>query len=559
MDLQRLFLYIALALLLFLVWDAWQRDYNPARQAQPTAAQQPETPAATGPTPPTDVPSGIPSPAVPAGATGTPSTSAAPARQQATVSVHTDTLQVSISLDGGDIVEADLLKYPVSLEARDQPFRLLQEGPQGVYVAQSGLLGPDAPDHHALYSSPSTSYELAPGEDQLTVALHWDGPNGLKVTKLFTFQRGDYLIKVQFKIENGSTAPWAGRMYAQLQRTQSLGETQSRFGTYTYTGAAISGPEKLYEKVNFDEMAKQNLSRDVAGGWVAMIQHYFVSAWVPPQTQTNHYYTNVLKDSGHYIIGTVTQPIEVAPGQSGELAAGLFAGPKLQNRLEQIAKGLDLTVDYGWLWFIAQPIFWLLKAIHGLVGNWGWAIVLVTVVVKAAFYHLSATSYRSMANMRRVQPRLTAIRERYAGDKQRLNQAMMDLYKTEKINPLGGCLPIAVQIPVFIALYWVLLESVELRQAPFILWIVDLSTKDPYFVLPLLMGITMFIQQKLNPAPPDPIQAKVMMTLPFIFTVFFAFFPAGLVLYWLVNNTLSIAQQWNITRNIERSVKPASN
>ena len=328
-------------------------------------------------------------------------------------------------------------------------------------------------------------------------------------------------------------------------------------GTSAYTGGAISSPEKRYEKITFDAMTEQPLSRDVQGGWVAMIQHYFVSAWVPGQQESNHLYTKALPDE-RFIIGLVEPTVQVPPGATGTLDAELYMGPKDQTRLEQIATGLDLTVDYGWLWFIAQPLFWLLKWFHHLVGNWGVAIILVTLLIKLAFYKLSATSYRSMANMRRMAPKMQDLKQRYAGDREKLNHAMMELYKKEKINPLGGCLPIVVQIPVFIALYWMLLESVELRQAPFFLWIHDLSVMDPYYVLPLLMGVSMFIQQRLNPAPPDPIQAKVMMALPFVFTVFFAFFPAGLVLYWFVNNLISIAQQWFITRRIEQGVASAT-
>ena len=322
----------------------------------------------------------------------------------------------------------------------------------------------------------------------------------------------------------------------------------------TNANAAVSSPDKRYEKIPFDDMAQQDISRDVPGGWAAMIQHYFISAWIPPRDATNHFYTKALPGE-RYLVGLAGPTREVAPGSVADLGLELYMGPKNQDRLAQIADGLDLTVDYGWLWFIAQPLFWLLKWLHKLVGNWGWAIVLVTVLIKLAFYHLSATSYRSMANMRRMAPRLQSLKERYGDDKQRLNQAMMELYKKEKINPLGGCLPILVQIPVFIALYWVLLESVEMRQAPFILWIEDLSIKDPYFVLPLIMGVSMYIQQKLNPAPPDPMQAKIMMSLPFVFTIFFAFFPSGLVLYWVVNNILSISQQWYITRKIEAGEK----
>jgi YidC/Oxa1 family membrane protein insertase len=311
-------------------------------------------------------------------------------------------------------------------------------------------------------------------------------------------------------------------------------------------------PEEKYEKVSFDDMRSQKLERQVTDGWIAMIQHYFMSAWIPPRSEPETFYTNVLGDA-RYIIGSYSDPVTIAADGSHAFQQQLFVGPKLQDTLASIAPGLELAVDYGWLTILAEPIFWLLDQIHSVVGNWGWAIIILTILIKAAFYKLSETSYKSMANMRKFTPRIQALKDRYGDDKQRLNQAMMEIYKKEKINPLGGCLPIVVQIPVFIALYWVLLESVELRDAPFALWIQNLSEPDPFFVLPLIMGVSMFIQQKLNPAPPDPIQAKVMMSLPFVFTVFFAFFPAGLVLYWVVNNILSIAQQWYITRKIEQA------
>ena len=322
---------------------------------------------------------------------------------------------------------------------------------------------------------------------------------------------------------------------------------------YTYTGSVYYNEEAKFEKVDFDEMEDNRLSVDSKGGWIAMIQHYFLSAWVPVQDADYRIYTlsNVKVNPATYTVGQLSATRVVAAGGDTEFSSQLFVGPKLVNRLEEIAPGLDLTVDYGVLTFLSKPLYWLLSWYHGFVGNWGVAIILLTFTIKAVFYKLSETSYRSMAKMRKVSPRLKTLKERYGDDRQKMNQAMMELYKTEKINPMGGCLPILVQIPVFIALYWALLESVDLRQAPFFFWIEDLSVKDPFFVLPLLMGISMIIQQKLNPPPPDPIQAKVMMALPFVFTIFFAFFPAGLVLYWVVNNVLSITQQYIITKRIE--------
>jgi YidC/Oxa1 family membrane protein insertase len=337
-------------------------------------------------------------------------------------------------------------------------------------------------------------------------------------------------------------------MYGQFQRSE-VARQGGLFRTYTYTGGVISGEEKPYEKIDFSDMRDVDLKRSETGGWIAMIQHYFTSAWVPSAEARNYYYSKAVAED-RFVLGVMTPEVSLAPQASGDVLLKLYAGPKVQERLKALSPHLERTVDYGWLWFIAEPLFWLLTWLHGFIGNWGFSIIILTMLIKLAFFHLSAASYKSMARMRKLQPRVMDLRDRFAGDKQKLNQAMMELYKKEKINPLGGCLPILVQIPVFISLYWVLLESVSLRQAPFILWIHDLSVHDPYFVLPLLMGITMFAQQKLNPAPPDPMQARIMMALPFVFTFLFLFFPSGLVLYWFVNNLLSIAQQWVITRKI---------
>jgi len=423
-----------------------------------------------------------------------------------------------------------------------------------MFVAQSGLIGSDPnsmPTHEALFESETTNYRLQPEDSNLKVELTWTDPSGTQVRKRFSFERGSYLITTTQEILNGTEAPLVARDYNQLQRTALNDPNATRF-VYTYTGGVYYSPEDKYKKVTFEQMGQQKLDRAVTDGWIAMIQHYFMAAWIPPQGGEETFYTNVL-DGPRYIIGKYSPSVSIAPGATHAFENRLFVGPKLQDTLAKIAPGLELTVDYGWLTVLAQPIHWLLAKIHGVIGNWGWSIIVLTILIKLAFYKLSETSYKSMANMRQITPRLQALKDRYGDDKERLNQAMMELYKTEKINPLGGCLPILVQIPVFIALYWVLLESVELRQAPWILWIDNLSAPDPYFVLPLIMGVSMYVQQKLNPAPPDPMQAKIMMSLPFVFTVFFAFFPSGLVLYWVANNLLSIAQQWNITRSIEKA------
>ncbi len=539
----RSFLFIALAAVLFFMWQAWQQDYGPQPQPQAPPASAAED-AAPSPETRADVPD------VPTGPGEAPAEAragAAPA--QPAVQVVTDVLDVAIDLRGGTLRRADLLAYPVSTDQPNTPVRLLNDTRPDLFLAQSGLIGASAaPNHHTLFSAEEREYRLGPGEETLEVVLDWDGPGGMRVTKTYTFQRDSYVVGVSHRVENAGDAPWSGRMYGQFQRTQPP-QPSGLFRIYTYTGGVLSSAEKPYEKIDFDDMAERDVERETEDGWAAMIQHYFAGAWVPDRESVNRYYSKALPD-GRYVLGVMSPAQTVAPGASGRLDMTLYVGPKIQDRLDAVAPHLERTVDYGWLWFISEPLFWLLDWIHSFIGNWGWSIVVLTFLIKLAFFHLSATSYKSMARMRKLQPRVQAIRERYGDDKQKMNQAMMQIYKEEKINPLGGCLPILVQIPVFIALYWVLIESVELRQAPFALWIDDLSTNDPYFVLPILMGVTMFLQQKLNPAPPDPIQAKIMMALPLVFTFFFLFFPAGLVLYWLVNNVLSIAQQWVITRRI---------
>jgi len=473
----------------------------------------------------------------------------------APIEVSTDLLDVEINPRGGTVTRASLRAYPTSVKNR-APFELLGDDPTLYNIAQSGLIGADsdlAPTHEAVYQVEKQSYQLADGQNTLVVGMVWTNPDGIKVVKRFELTRGSYLIKVTHEVINNSAVAWVGRDYHQLQRTKPDPGSQSRL-LPTFTGAAFYTPEEKYRKIAFDDFAADKYDIDVTGGWISLIQHYFLSAWVPPVDSPEHFFTKVLKGD-RYLIGMYGSGVTVAPGQTQQLSSELWVGPKLQNSLSEVAAGLDLTVDYGWLTVIAQPLFWLLTKLHGLADNWGWAIILLTILIKLAFFKLSETSYKSMANMRRMGPKLQQLKQRYGDDKQRLNQAMMEVYKKEKINPLGGCLPILVQIPVFIALYWVLLESVELRDAPFILWIHSLSVKDPYYILPVIMGISMFVQQKLNPAPPDPMQAKIMMTLPFVFTAFFAFFPAGLVLYWVVNNLLSISQQWYITRRIEKAAK----
>ena len=552
MDNQRLFLFVALSFVALMLWQAWQEDYGPQPQtgskAPPSAVEQslPDV-ADSG----EDLPAVSTDPKSPD--TFVPEEITLKTGQE--ILVETDVLSLVIDTTGGDLRRGYLLAYPESTEPDSQPFRLLNDTLPDLFVVQSGLRTPDGeePTHHITYSAGQAQYRLDDSADVLQVPLTWRSPEGVEVTKLYTFHRGSYVVGIEHQVHNGTDTDWHGRQYRQLQRTEVAVAGESTF-IHTYMGGVLYSPEEKYEKISFDDMIDGKLDRKVTDGWVAMIQHYFMAALIPETGEEDRYYTNTLSGA-RYVIGMISPHQTIAAGESGSFSTRLYAGPKLQDQIAKVAPGLELTVDYGVLTILSQPLFWLLNAIHNLVGNWGWAIILLTMLIKLAFYKLSETSYRSMANMRKLAPRMKSLKERYGDDRQKLNQAMMEMYKKEKLNPLGGCLPILVQIPVFIALYWVLLESVEMRQAPFMLWLQDLSSPDPYYVLPLLMGATMLIQQKLNPAPLDPIQAKVMMALPVVFTVFFAFFPSGLVLYWVVNNTLSIAQQWVITRRIEQGGK----
>ncbi|MCG6898141.1 MAG: membrane protein insertase YidC [Thiocapsa sp.] len=553
MDNQRLILFFALAAVLFLIYSAWMDDYG--RPPQPQVVQEGHLPADRPSAPlAEDIPQVTTTVDAP-----TPGSSGVEALPSETpIRVETDVLRLDISPRGGNISAAWLLDYSIVPERPDEKFQLLKPVPPNMFIAQSGLLGEEpglVPTHEALFESAATSYRLGASDDSLDVELSWTGDAGVEVRKRYRFERGSYVIRTSDTVTNATDAPLAARLYNQLQRTELYDPNEARF-VRTFAGGAYYSPEDKYNKVSFEDMRKGPLDRSVADGWIAMMQHYFLAAWIPPPGVQETFYTNVLADS-RYIIGKYSPVVSIAPGGTQVFENQLFIGPKLQDSLASVAPGLDLAVDYGWLTVIAQPIFWVLSKIHAVVGNWGWAIIVLTILIKLAFYKLSETSYKSMANMRQLAPRLQALKDRYGDDKQRLNQAMMEMYKTEKINPLGGCLPILIQIPVFISLYWVLLESVEMRQAPFVLWLDNLSAPDPYFILPLIMGVSMFIQTKLNPPPPDPMQAKLMMSLPFVFTVFFAFFPSGLVLYWTVNNILSIAQQWHITRTIEKQAAGA--
>ena len=551
MDIKRSILLVALAVFAYLMVLQWNQDYGQAALPAETAQTQPSVAALPETTPANaaaneDVPSLAGQPQANAIAPSEPS--------KQLIRVRTDVLDVAIDPHGGDIVELRLPQYPRRQDRPDVPFQLFERSGERTYEAQSGLIGdgPDKASARPQYSSEKTDYQLGEGQDQLVVDLKYSA-DGVDYTKRFVFERGQYDLAVRYLIDNQSGKPWTGHLFGQLKRDASADPSSSTAtGTATYLGAALWTKDEPYTKVSMGDMDDKSLRETVQGGWIAWLQHYFVTAWIPQPGDTNLVQTR--KDSqGNYIIGFTGPAVSVAAGAQGETGATLYAGPKSQEQLEELSPGLRLTVDYGILWFIAQPIFWLLENIHALLGNWGWSIIVLTIIIKLAFFPLSAASYKSMARMRAVSPKMQALKDQYGDDRQKLSQAMMELYKKEKINPLGGCLPIIVQMPVFLALYWVLLESVEMRQAPWMFWITDLSIKDPFFILPIIMGVTMFIQQQLNPTPPDPMQAKVMKLLPIIFTFFFLWFPAGLVLYWVVNNVLSIAQQWYITRQIEQA------
>ncbi|MDN5869276.1 MAG: membrane protein insertase YidC [Nitrococcus sp.] len=538
MENQRLFLFLALGAVLFLLWSAWQEDYGKRpipQSSEPTGA--PAQSADVAGKAPTEVreQAGVLEPGKP-------------------IRVVTDLFKIEISTLGGDIRSAKLLEHDVSTD-NPAPYTLLRDQGKPLFVAQVGLKaknGP-APNTRPEFETKKNAYRLAAGEQKLVVPLTWRGPNGVTVTRRYIFNRGEYVIHMEQEVRNNSGAPWSAYQYVQLLRGASA-ENGGFAQRVTYTGGAIFSPEEKFQKISFDDMREQPVNRVIKSGWAAMVQHYFLAAWVPPSGEPQRFYSRVAATSPEYFILGMSSPWQtIQPGQSGKFQSRLYLGPKDQERLASVAPGLELTVDYGIFTVISRPMFIVLSWIHSVVGNWGWAIIILTVLIKLVFYKPSEASYRSMARMRKLQPRMQQLKERFGDDRQRMNQELMDLYKREKVNPLGGCLPIVIQIPVFIALYWVLLESVELRQAPFMLWLNDLSAPDPYYVLPIIMGLTMLAQQRLNPLPVDPIQQKIMLFMPIVFTGFFLFFPAGLVLYYTVNNTLSILQQWLITRRIEKS------
>ncbi len=558
MDIRRTIIFIGLAIVSYMLVLEWNADYGQQTQAKTTVEQRQDVVSTDFETPRTadqDDDFSVPNSGSETLNESSEDTSDSSLQSAKRIRVVTDVLDITINTQGGNLEQAYMLDYDETLNS-EAPLALLQSDSSLYYTIESGLFGKDGFDSSKnggkpIYTVVSNEFSLEEGEDTLTIDLEFVSESGIKIIKRYTLTRGDYLINVEYLIDNQSSESFQANFSGKIGRDRTSDPSQqTSMGMQSYLGMVLSSEEEPYEKIDFDDMLETPVNQKVQGAWIAFIQHYFLSAWLPDDSVAQTYQTRV--KNGLYLMGYISPATVVKPGEQGQVGGRLYLGPKIIERLEQVAPRLDLTVDYGWLFFIAYPLFLLLDFLHGLVLNWGVAIILVTVVVKALFFKLSAASYRSMANMRRVAPKLQSLKEQFGEDRQKMSQAMMDLYRKEKINPLGGCLPILVQMPVFIALYWVLLESVQLRHAPFFFWIDDLSVKDPFFVLPILMGISMFIQMQLNPTPPDPMQARIMKIMPVMMTVFFLWFPSGLVLYWLVNNILSIAQQWYITRQIEK-------
>ncbi|MDO8262954.1 MAG: membrane protein insertase YidC [Gallionella sp.] len=552
MDLQRLFLFLIFVFSLGLVWDGWQRHQHPERYIQQSAAANEALPEAT------PLAASVPT-VLPATASTQTAITQQPIRQAVgkTIHVKTDILEAEISTIGGDISRLALLKHPDGLD-KNKPLVLFERG-AGThnYVAQSGLLGSGLPNHNSPFVAEQDQYVLSENAEQVQVRLKAESDSALKVTKLMTFHKGSYLVDVAYELENTGQQAATASSYFQLIRDGAAPAGSSRF-LPTYTGMAVYTDKEKFKKVEFPEIekGKADYPKQGSDGWIGILQHYFVAAWLPKEKANREYFTRKL-DGDSYSVGVVLPEQVVSPGQKALIGTTLYVGPA-QTKLDKIAPGLGLTVDYGWLTVLSAPLFWVMSLFNDWTHNWGVAIILLTVLIKLLFFPLSAASYRSMAKMRVVAPKLEKIKQQCGSDREKLNRAMMDLYKTEKINPLGGCLPVVVQIPVFIALYWAILASVEMRYAPFFGWITDLSAADPYYILPLIMGASMIIQTRLNPKPADPLQAKIMQIMPIAFSVIFFFFPAGLVLYSIVNNILSIGQQWYITRAAEDESKGAT-
>ncbi|NOG32503.1 membrane protein insertase YidC [Halomonas sp. TBZ9] len=564
MDVKRLILVIPLAVLAYLLVVQWNQDYG---QPIDSPSSSDVVQRSANDTTSADTQDGDGGLAVPSSTSQNADIDEGMSADESTtdsrdfIAVTTDVLDVRIDPHGGDILYAALPQHKLRLDS-ERNYVLLSDNETRSYVARSGLQLNDQANR-IVFTPESTEYLLGDDDDQVIVNLQAD-IDGIEVTKRLTFERGNYAVDVDYYVANNTESPVSARFIGQLARDNSEDPSSGvAMGMNSYLGAAFSTPETRYEKVDFSDIQENKFSNQEAeGGWVAIIQHYFVSAWAPPQDQQNLYYATT-DSRGRNVAAFAGPTLQVAPENEANLSATLYMGPKIQDYMEQVAPNLKLTVDYGWLWFIANPLFVVLDTIHDIVGNWGWSIVLLTVLVKLVLFPLSAKAYKSMARMRKLGPEMQRLKEMYGDDRQKMSQEMMKFYQKEKINPLGGCLPILIQMPVFIALYWMLLESVELRHAPFMFWIQDLSVKDPFFILPILMGASMFVQQMLNPTPPDPMQAKIMKMLPIIFTFFFLWFPAGLVIYWVVNNIISVAQQYYITRKVEndptmaRARKPA--
>ncbi|MGP5273001.1 membrane protein insertase YidC [Psychrobacter faecalis] len=547
----RVMIIIAMLITAYLLILVWRDDYADA----PAVDAVPETSTSVG----ADIPAttgaagDIPAQTLPVDASAV---AAAPETNTGLITVTTDRYDIKINPEGGDIVYAALKQYDATLNS-EKPFVLLENNSGRVYVAQSGLIGPngiDTAEGRAKYSHAANNYVMEKGQQTLSVPLTYQ-KDGVTVTKTFTFTQDKYPIDISYQIQNASAKAWQGQMFAQLKRDDSKDPGMSDKGALsmaTYLGGAWGTPEDPYNKLKFGKFNDGELTTTSDEGWVGIVQHYFVSAWTP-ENFTGKFFS---RETGNdYFIGFNSQPVNVAPNKQITLNATLYAGPKVQSELKEVAVGLNQTVDYGLLWPISKILFAILDGIHKVIGNWGWSIILLTLLVKIALMWVSNKSYYSMAKMRAIAPRLAALKEEHGDDRMKMSQEMMAIYKEEKVNPMAGCLPILMQMPIFLALYWVLVESVELRHAPWILWIQDLSAMDPWFILPLLMGASMFIQQQLNPQPADPMQAKVMKFLPIIFTAFMLFFPAGLVLYWTVNNLFSMTQQYIINRKVEEEQK----
>lgn len=547
MDNVRLILWATFGLVLWFTYRAWVLQYPPeAPLEQAPAGQTSNEPAPGGEV---DLPQldqldqAAPQLTLPTAQSDEPGRP---------IRVRTDVFEAVIDGRGGDLVRVDLLDYPVDKNAEPLvPTRLLDFAGDDRWVYQTGLrstAGEGEPNHLATFSSTLSDYVLPDSADELTVSLNWQSPGPVQARKVYTFRRGQYAVDLDLEIENGSEAAWNGAAYAQiLRRHNPIGRSFTSVDSYSFTGPVLYDGDQ-FDKLDVDDLRTEPINQSLAGGWHASIQHHFLAAAVPPPPDEIHYQASAR--GADYVLSAVTNVVEVPAGASRNFDFTLFVGPKLQDQLAEAGPRLELTVDYGIFTFLALPLFWVLDKIFGFVGNWGWSIVITTLLIKLAFYKLTETSGRSMAKMRKLQPRMKALQETYKDNREQLSRHMMELYKKEKVNPAAGCLPILIQMPFFFAFYWVLIESVELRQAPFLLWIDDLSARDPYFVMPLLMGAAMLVQTRLNPAPPDPMQARIMQIMPIVFTAFFAFFPAGLVLYWLTNTGLSILQQWRINKVI---------